>query len=510
LVANQKKMSNFNFEVSANAGKARRGCITTPHGKIQTPAFIFCATKGCIKGITAKQLKDAKSAIILSNTYHLDIFPSAEKISQMGGLQKITGWNGPMLTDSGGYQIFAMGHGSVSQEIKGKKKRWEPTLSKISENGAKFQSYWDKSYKTLTPEKSIQIQHNLGADLILVFDECTPFNVSKDYTQKSMELSHRWATRSINEFKRLQISNQALYGIIQGGIYEDLREISIEFNNQQNEYFGIAVGGSLGSDKQTMYKTIEFTMERIRKDKPVHLLGIGGLADIFHGIRQGIDTFDCVHPTRLARHGAALIKANYWRNEQPNDKPKESIDLSKQKFADDNRPIDQDCGCETCQSGYNRSYLNYLLKIKETLVGTLLSIHNIYFMNTMMEEIRDAISNDNIDEIEDKWLVDELKYQNRISMNINCDYKIEQLDNALTGFSDFGGSLLLFVVVFALAFLVPLFEFPFPLEFSVPVFAFLLPVFAFEFTLEFLLPVFAFADLSVFKLYNLFPILYKV
>ena len=330
----------------------------------------------------------------------------------MGGLQKLTGWNGPMLTDSGGYQIFAMGHGSVSKEIKGKRNQWNPTLSKINEEGAIFRSYFDNSRKKLTPEFSIQIQRNLRADLILVLDECTPFNVSKDYTRESMERSHRWALRSIQEYHRLQIKDQALYGIIQGGTYPDLREQSIDFNNNQEQFFGIAIGGSLGSDKQTMYQTIEFMMPRIRKDKPVHLLGIGGIADIFHGIRWGIDTFDCVHPTRLARHGSALVKAKYWLEEDES-KPKESIDLNRSRFKEDMKVIDSECFCETCKGGYTRSYLNYLFRLKEPLGATLLSLHNIYFMNDLMESIRESIRNNTVDEEESKWLVDELKYQNR-------------------------------------------------------------------------------------------------
>jgi queuine tRNA-ribosyltransferase len=412
--------TGFDFSIKNQSGKARVGELITPHGTIQTPAFIFCATDGYLKGISAKQFKECGSQIMLSNTYHLDIYPGSEKIKEMGGLQSMTQWRGPMLTDSGGYQIFAMGHGSVSQEIKGKKKRRDPTLLSINEKGARFRSYWDQSVKKLTPEKSIQIQHNLGADIILVLDECTPFNTSKKYTEMSMERSHRWSLRSIEEYKRLKISNQGLYGIIQGGIYHDLREKSIQFNNYQDDFFGIAVGGSLGSDKQTMYRTIEFTMERIRKDKPVHLLGIGGLADIWHGVRQGIDTFDCVHPTRIARHGCALVNARYWRQNEGLT-PKESIDISKGRFVSDQSVIDEECGCETCREGYTRSYLHYLLKRKECLAGTLISIHNIYFMNKMMSDIRLGILENRIDEIEDDWLVYDLKYQNRKTMNISCD-----------------------------------------------------------------------------------------
>ena len=248
------------------------------------------------------------------------------------------------------------------------------------------------------------------------------FNVSKQYTEDSMYRSHRWADRCIQEFNRLDIQNQALYGIIQGGIYKELREKSIEFNITK-DFFGIAIGGSLGSDKQTMYNIILYIMNNIRSktDKPVHLLGIGGVSDIFFGIRCGIDTFDCVHPTRLGRHGAALVKAKYWINNNSL-KPKESIDLKKNIFKNDNHVIDDDCKCPTCSNGYTRMYINYLLKLNESLAGTLLTMHNIFFMNELMEDIRNAIINDNIDEIENKWLVDELKYYNRTSMNISCDH----------------------------------------------------------------------------------------
>ena len=412
--------NGFDFNIIKNSTnhKSRTGIITTPNGIIKTPAFIFCATKGFLRGITAKQLKECNTQIILSNTYHLDIFPGSDKIKEMGGLHKATCWKGPMLTDSGGYQVFAMGHGSVSEEIKGKRNSWEPTLHKLTEDGAIFRSYYNNSKKKLTPEISIQIQQNLGADLIVVFDECTAFNVSKKYTEDSMHRSHRWAIRSMNEFIKLGINNQALYGIIQGGIYNDLRKISIDFNNLQ-DFFGIAIGGSLGSDKQTMYRTIEYTMEHIRKDKPIHLLGIGGIADIFHGVKNGIDTFDCVHPTRLGRHGCALVKAKYWKNS--NKKPSESIDLTKSQFKNDLSVIDDECKCNTCSDGYSRMYINYLLKQKETLAGTLLCIHNIFYMNELMESIRNGIDNDNLDEIENIWLVDKLKHNNRNTMNISSD-----------------------------------------------------------------------------------------
>jgi len=193
----------------------------------------------------------------------------------------------------------------------------------------------------------------------------------------------------------------------------------VEFNNNQ-DFFGLAIGGSLGSDKQTMYNIIQYTMDKIDPNNPVHLLGIGGITDIFFGIRCGIDTFDCVHPTRLGRHGGALVKSKYWKS-KTNKQPKKSIDLKKSEFTKDIRVIDEECGCETCSGGYSRMDLNYLLRLNESLAGTLITIHNIYYMNQLMEDIRQAIIDDNIDEIENEWLVDELKYHNRNTMNISCN-----------------------------------------------------------------------------------------
>tara|TARA_Y100000780_G_scaffold83939_1_gene75733 strand:+ start:560 stop:1741 length:1182 start_codon:yes stop_codon:yes gene_type:complete len=391
--------SNFNFEVEINRGDAKLGKILTPHGEIKTPAFIFCATHGCIKGLTAEQIKECDTQIILANTYHLEVFPGAEHVKRLGGLQKMTGFNGPMLTDSGGYQVFAMGHGSVSKEIKGNKThRFKPTLLGISEDGATFISYKTKQKISITPEKSIQIQNKLGADIILVFDECTPYNVSKEYTKKSMERSHRWSLRCIEEFKKLDDKNQSLYGIVQGGIYDDLRKESAEFNNIQ-PFFGIAVGGCLGDTREIMHSTVKKTMNYLRKDRPIHLLGIGGIYDIFNGVRCGIDTFDCVHPTRIARHGCALVKPKDYNK-------KENIDLSKGKYRDDLNVIDFECSCSTCKNGkgYSRAYLHYLIKTKETTYGSLIMIHNVKFMNQLMEDIRYGLEFDILDEIELEYI----------------------------------------------------------------------------------------------------------
>ena len=305
------------------------------------------------------------------------------------------GWNGPMFTDSGGFQIFSLGHGSVADEIKGRRSGIS-TLTKITEKGALFKSYWDGSEQLLTPEKSIQVQRQLGADLIVAFDECTPFHSDKKYTEKSMERSHRWEKRSLEEFERENDYSQAIYGIVQGGIHEDLRKRSAEFVSS-NPFFATAIGGTLGSTKEQMYEVVEMAMNGLDISRPIHLLGIGGVGDIFRGIANGIDTFDCVHPTRIARHGGALVKAKY--RDHPT---REHINLKRSEYAIDDNPIEEDCDCATCRR-FSRAYLHYLLKAKELLALQAIAGHNIRFMNKLMAEIREGLANGQINAVKDKW-----------------------------------------------------------------------------------------------------------
>ena len=397
-------MSKFSWKIDKQLKKnfARTGTISTPHGTIKTPAFIFCATKGALKSFSTSDAKKNNTQIILSNTYHLMLQPGGEIIAKHGGLHKFIGWNGPMLTDSGGFQIFSLGHGSVADEIKGRKSNFKKnkTLLNINEEGAIFKSYIDGSNLLLSPEKSIQIQRDLGADLIVVFDECTPFNVDKNYTSESMLRSHRWAERSINYFnsklkydsKAGSSGSQEIYGIIQGGIYEDLREESIYFNQQKIDTFGIAIGGSLGSNKNEMQEVVSFTASRLENSKPVHLLGIGEPVDIWEFVEHGIDTFDCVSPTRLARHGSALVKGK--RNK---------INLKNKKFKENFNPIDISCNCYTCKN-FTLSYLHHLFVSNEILALQLVTNHNIYFMNELMETIRYSINNNLFEEVKKEWL----------------------------------------------------------------------------------------------------------
>ena len=397
-------MNNFNWSVLYKAKKsnARVGKIITPHGSIDTPAFIFCATKAALKALTTDQAKNNNTQIILSNTYHLMIQPGENIIADHGGLHKFMNWNRPMLTDSGGFQIFSLGYGSVANEIKGNKsiKIKKKSVVNVREEGAEFKSYLDGSLKLLTPEKSIDIQRKLGADLILVLDECTPYHVSKSYTAKSMKRSHDWSLRSIKEYNSSNTykptfgssGHQKLYGIIQGGVYKDLRDESIDFN-LKNDFFGTAIGGSLGSNKEQMYDIVNHTSTKLGLNKPVHLLGIGDPVDVWNLVASGIDTFDCVMPTRIARHGSSLTKFN----------KKGRINIKNSIYKEDKNPLEVDCECNICEN-YSRSYIHHLFKSNEILGLQLISLHNLFFMNSMMKDIRKSIINDNFDCVKRKWI----------------------------------------------------------------------------------------------------------
>ena len=386
---------NFSFTVVSKRDRARCGVLHTPHGDIQTPAFIFCGTRASVKGIWPQQLKNAKTQIILSNTYHLFLNPGGEFVKKMGGLHKLMGWDGPMLTDSGGFQIFSFGHGTVANEIKGKRSG-EVSLVSITDEGAKFRSYWDGSYKLLTPEISIQTQCDLGVDLIVTLDECTPFHSSRKYTERSLKRSHAWELRSLEQFKKLNDGKQAIYGIIQGGVYPDLRKEAGEFVSS-HDFFGTAIGGTLGQTKEQMHEVVDMAFQSLDISRPIHLLGIGGISDIFNGVMLGIDTFDCVHPTRIARHGGALVDPKYREN-----KDREHINLKNSRYQYDESPIEEECDCECCRN-FSRAYLHYLLKAREMLALEAISLHNIRFMNRLMERIRDSIHNDTFDELKRYW-----------------------------------------------------------------------------------------------------------
>ncbi len=394
------KYPNFKFDITHKDPKsrARIGKLTTPHGTIETPNYIFCGTKATVKNVSPCQLKEAKTDIILANTYHLMLQPGADLIEEMGGLHKFTGWDGPMLTDSGGFQVFSMGHGSVADEVKGRNrdKDIEKSLLEINEHGCVFRSYVDGRKIKLTPENSMDIQRKLGADLLMQFDECTPYHATKDYTARSMEMSIRWGDRCLKQFSCHDNGAQAVYGIVQGGVHEDLRHHSAEYTADR-DFFGTAIGGCLGGTDEEMHRVVASSANYIHPERPVHFLGIGRIKDVFTFVRLGIDTFDCVIPTRLARHGTAFMKGG-----NP-DNGSETINLLNARYRHDSDPMDTRIDIPACQN-FSKAYIQHLLKADELLATQILAQHNIATMNMLMREVRAAIKEGTLDALEKEWL----------------------------------------------------------------------------------------------------------
>jgi len=402
----------FDSTPAPTLDRARLGPLTTPHGTVQTPAFIFCATKAAMKATTIPQVRGADTQFILSNTYHLMLQPGPEVVADHGGLHKFTGWNGPMLTDSGGFQVFSLAHGGVAEEIKSTRKfeTSQKSVLKITEEGVAFRSHIDGRREMLTPERSIEIQRQLGADIILTFDECTPFHVDRAYTARSLALTHRWTDRSIARYaaefgdyapREGSAGMQGLYGISQGGVYDDLRRASAAFLLDR-PFFGHAIGGSLGRSKAQMYEVVDFTNAALASPKPVHLLGIGGVEDVFHCVTLGIDTFDCVAPTRMARHGSALVPAAMAEGTAVK-RSEPRLNMRNARFKTDRTPLDPSCACETC-TGYTRAYIHHLFKADELIGQTLLTIHNIATMNRVMADVRTGIATGSLDDARRFWL----------------------------------------------------------------------------------------------------------
>jgi queuine tRNA-ribosyltransferase len=365
------------FRILHETPHGRLGAIQTAHGNVLTPAFVFCGTKCALKACWPGMARDLGMQIMLSNTYHILVNSDPAQIDRLGGLQEMTGWRGPMMTDSGGYQIFAMGCGSVSQELKGVRNTKSSLLS-IAEEGVRFKSYRDGSEIFLTPEKSIQTQIECGADLIFVLDECTAFNIDKSSTEAAMLRSHRWEERSVQYFNTHKKQHQGIYSIVQGGIYDDLRAKSVDFANNLDT-FGIGIGGSLGKDLSDMNRVLNFVLPKLKRNCPRHLLGIGTIEAILMAVPYGIDTFDCVYPTRLGRHGGAWIADE-----------RIAVNIKNAKYRSDERPLDAACSCTTCKT-FSRAYLHFLFKAKETLGIMALTAHNIAFINNFMSSIREAI-----------------------------------------------------------------------------------------------------------------------
>jgi queuine tRNA-ribosyltransferase len=389
------RYENFSFAISYRdpATRARCGTLSTPHGALDTPNFIFCGTKAAIKGLTIAQMREAGADFILANTYHLMIQPGAELVEKMGGLHKFMGWDGPMLTDSGGFQVFSMQFGVVADEVSGKVTAdgmAKKSRLSITEEGAAFRSYLDGRKILLTPEYSIDLQRRLGADFIVQFDECAPLNVPREYIARSMGMSQRWGDRSLAEFDRGNNGKQALYGVVQGGVYADLRAESAAYT-QDRDFFGTAIGGLLGDHQ--LVDIVSACVEHIHPDRPVHLLGIGGIKDVFNGVRLGADTLDCVSPTRLARHGWALVEGA----------PNERLNLRNARFREDQDQLDPNCACYACRTA-SRAYIHHLLRASELTGLILLSLHNVATMARLLREVRAAIPAGTLDAVQQRWL----------------------------------------------------------------------------------------------------------
>lgn len=433
---------------TSSGSKARVGRITTDHGIVGTPAFVPVGTQATVKSLTPQDLKEIGVQIFFGNTYHLHLRPGEDVIKDFGGLGKFMGWSGATMTDSGGFQVFSLAksapalrsprqfddfstppfnaslnvaragfsqktslnssfknssHAEAPRALSPDVDKEAPKLVTITDNGVTFRSHIDGSLHEFTPEKSIQIQKKLGADIILAFDQCVPYPSSHQYAKQAMERTHKWGLRSLECFNDIyhlsgEKRKQSLYGIIQGGVYRDLREKSARFISSL-PFDGIAIGGvAVGESKKEMMDVLDWIMPILPGEKPRHLLGVGEIDDIFKTIERGIDMFDCVLPTRLGRTGFILISPP-----EGNVKKRFRIDIAKSKFAKDKRPLCKDCDCFVCQQ-FTRGYIHHLFRVKELLAYRLASYHNLYFVTNLVSKIRNAILDGRFNRFRKEWL----------------------------------------------------------------------------------------------------------
>jgi queuine tRNA-ribosyltransferase len=388
------------IEARDGATNARAGRLRTAHGDVRTPAFVPLATKATVKGLLPAEVKALGYDMVLGNTFHLMLRPGPELIEGFGGLHGFMGWDGPIITDSGGFQVFSMGHGTIADEIKARPSRTrqgegaarEGAILSIDEQGVSFRSYVDGSERFLSPEGSMAVQASLHSDIALVFDECTPFHVDREYTERSTERTHRWLTRCLDWHSEHGPAGQLVYGIVQGGVYEDMRRASARVVAASG-CDGVAIGGSLGAEKAQMYEVVGYALAELGGDHerlPRHLLGIGDVDDLIRGVELGIDTFDCAMPTRLGRHGTALVHdpGSRWR-----------VDLTKSVWRTSKEPLMEGCVCQACAGGLSRAYLSYLVRSRELTGMRLLVEHNLAFLAQLMGYLRQAIFDDRLSEV---------------------------------------------------------------------------------------------------------------
>jgi queuine tRNA-ribosyltransferase len=366
---------------------------------VRTPAFVPLATRGAVRTLEPRDVVALGYEMVLGNTFHLFLAPGSELVRKLGGLHRFMRWDQPIITDSGGFQVFSMGQGGVADEIKGRGQAGRAaggestgTILAIEEEGVRFRSYVDGRERFLGPETSMEVQAALGSDIALVFDECTPFHVSRDYTARSTERTHRWLDRCLAWHGRHGPPRQAVYGIVQGGVEQDLRLESAGVI-AASDCDGIAIGGSLGRDKPQMYEVVSWTTAQLQRDapdRPRHLLGIGDIDDLIIGVQLGIDTFDCAMPTRLGRHGVALV---------PDPERRWRVDLVKGRWRESDEPILEGCPCPACVAGFTRAYLHYLLRAGELTALRLVTLHNLSFVARLMADLRDAIDQGRLTEV---------------------------------------------------------------------------------------------------------------
>jgi queuine tRNA-ribosyltransferase len=370
------------FEVGARDGAARAGILHTAHGPVRTPAFIPLATKGTVRGLDSAEVAELGYELILGNAYHLFVSPGPERIAAAGGLHGFMGWERALITDSGGFQVFSLAHGGVADEVKGSGRPGgeHGSVLSIAEEGVRFRSYRDGAELFISPEVSMQVQAALGSDIALVFDECTPYHADRDYTARSMERTHRWLDRCLEWHRREGPPRQAVFAIVQGGVHEDLRRESAQVASEA-AVDGIAIGGTLGRDKEEMAAVLALTAPLLPEEAPKHLLGIGEVDDLLNGIGLGLDVFDCAVPTRLARHGGALV---------PEPQSRFRADLRKAGWEGHREPLVEGCPCPACVS-HDRDYVSYLSRAEELTAVRLLCLHNLTYMRALVEGARSAI-----------------------------------------------------------------------------------------------------------------------
>jgi queuine tRNA-ribosyltransferase len=360
---------DFTFKLQKQSGTARAGVFNTPHGPLPTPIFAPVGTSATVKSVTPQQLTDVGAILILANTYHLFLRPGDNRIAELGGLHKFMAWKKPILTDSGGFQVFSLAG------MKGK-----ASLRTIDDEGVTFRSHIDGRQHKFTPERVMDIEQNLGADIAMVLDECGPPD-DRATVRNALRRTHLWAERCKKAHTR---SDQALFGIVQGGIFPDLRQESAMFLTSL-DFPGYAIGGlSVGESKEQMLNTLDVTLSSLPEDKPRYLMGVGTPEDLVEGIARGVDIFDCVLPTRVARNGQALLRTG-------------KFNMRNARFADDSKPVDRTCSCYTCEN-FSRAYIRHLIIAKEMLAATLLSIHNLYTMLSLIRDARAAICNNSYED----------------------------------------------------------------------------------------------------------------